>query len=123
MILVPAYGIAAAGVTTFVSGIAHAQHLRVDGHPVDPAALVAAAASLAQSGDDDRQGRPSPDGDTGGIASLLYELGDTSDDMPDHCKPDAAPVRLAQPRLTPLATPEPHAPDIWPQPPRRPPRA
>ncbi len=122
VILVPAYGIAAAGVANFASGVPHAQHLRVDGHPVDAGALAPAITSPTPADNGDPQGRQVPD-DTGGIASLLYELGDTSDDMPDHCKPDAAPMRLEQPRLTPRATPEPHAPDIWPQPPRRPPRA
>ncbi|WP_343627400.1 hypothetical protein [Roseateles sp.] len=122
-ILLPAYGIAAAGVTSFVSGLTQAEHLLVDGHPVTPSLAKSATPASTTPSDDGRPGVTLPDADADGIASLLHELGDTSDDMPDHCKPDAEPVRLTQAQLIPLATPEPHAPDIWPQPPRRPPRA
>ena len=36
-ILVPAYGMAAAEVTMFAGGVAHAQHLLIEGHPADSA--------------------------------------------------------------------------------------
>lgn len=107
-ILVPAYGIAAAGVTMFAAGVAHAQHLLVDGQPADPA-LAASTASA----DDDH---------AADIASLLFELGDTSDDMSDHCKPDAAPMRLAAPSWAPLPAPRCHEPQRSPRPLLRPPR-
>ncbi|MFX1682364.1 hypothetical protein PV762_24360 [Mitsuaria sp. CC2] len=110
-ILLPAYGIAAAGVTMFAAGVSHAQHLLVDGQPADPA--VAAIAS-AQSGADDDQAAD--------IATLLFELGDTSDDMPDHCKPDARPMRVAPPQMNPLPTPQLHGPQRCTQPLLRPPR-
>jgi hypothetical protein len=108
-ILVPAYGIAAAGVTMFAAGVAHAQHLLIDGQPADPA--IASPASAATSDDH-----------AADIASLLFELGDTSDDMPDHCKPDAAPMRLAAPVWAPLPAPRCHEPQRSPQPLLRPPR-
>lgn len=111
-ILVPAYGIAAAGVTMFAAGVAHAQHLLVDGQPADPAAIAIAA---AQPGADDEQAAD--------IAALLFELGDTSDDMPDHCKPDARPMRVAPPQMNPLPTPQLHEPQRCTQPLLRPPRA
>ncbi|OWQ83404.1 hypothetical protein CDN99_26525 [Roseateles aquatilis] len=107
-LLLPGYGIAAAGVTMFAAGVAHVQHLLVDGQPADP--------GQAATGD-------GATGDDADVAALLFELGDTSDDMPDHCKPDAAPVRPSHARMPPLCAPQPHAPDIWPQPLRRPPRA
>lgn len=114
-ILLPAYGIAAAGVTTFAAGVSHAQHLLVDGQPADPAV---AAMTTAQAGvvdnDDDR---------AADVAALLFELGDTSDDMPDHCKPDARPLRAAPPQANPLPTPLLHEPQRCPQPLLRPPRA
>ncbi len=106
-ILLPAYGIAAAGVTGFAAGVAHAQHLLVDGQPIDPALADTA------SGDDQ----------AADIASLLFELGDTSDDMPDHCKPDARPMRVAPPQWTALPAPLLHEPQRCPQPLLRPPRA
>jgi hypothetical protein len=111
-ILVPAYGIAAAGVTMFAAGVAHAQHLLVDGQPADPSATAIAA---VQSGTDDDQAAD--------IAALLFELGDTSDDMSDHCKPDARPLRVAPPQSSPLPTPQLHEPQRCPQPLLRPPRA
>ncbi len=106
-ILLPAYGIAAAGVTMFAAGVAHAQHLLVDGQPADP--------SLAPntSSDEDH---------AADIAALLFELGDTSDDMPDHCKPDARPMRVAPPQMNPLPTPQLHGPQRCTQPLLRPPR-
>lgn len=110
-ILVPAYGIAAAGVTMFAAGVAHAQHLLVDGHPADPAA---AAIATSQASADDEQAD---------ITALLFELGDTSDDMSDHCKPDARPLRVAPPQAGPLPTPQLHEPQRCPQPLLRPPRA
>ena len=113
-ILVPAYGIAAAGVTTFAAGISHAQHLRVDGQPADAAVLVMAAAQAGVVDDADH---------AADVAALLVELGDTSDDMPDHCKPDARPLRVAPPQMNPLPTPQLHEPQRCPQPPLRPPRA
>jgi hypothetical protein len=111
-ILVPAYGIAAAGVTMFAAGVAHAQHLLVDGQPADPA--IVATATLGVDGDDEQ---------AADIAALLFELGDTSDDMPDHCKPDARPMRVAPPQMSPLSTPQLHEPQRCTQPLLRPPRA
>ena len=85
-ILVPAYGIAAAGVTMFAAGVAHAQHLLVDGQPSGPAA-------------------PQGDQADADIASLLFELGDTSDDVPDHYQPGIAPLPLIEP-APPVLLPE-----------------
>ena len=107
-ILLPAYGIAAAGVTMFAAGVAHAQHLLVDGQPADP--------SLAPN-------TSSEDDHAADIAALLFELGDTSDDMPDHCKPDAEPLPAAEPAPSALPTPALHEPQRCPQPLLRPPRA
>ena len=56
------------------------------------------------------------------VAALLFELGDTSDDMPDHCKPDARPLRIAPPPASPLPTPQLHEPQRCTQPLLRPPR-
>jgi hypothetical protein len=111
-ILVPAYGIAAAGVTMFAAGVSHAQHLLVDGQPVDP---TVAAITTSQASVDDAHAAD--------VAALLFELGDTSDDMPDHCKPDTRPLRVAPPQVSPLPTPQLHEPQRCPQPPLRPPRA
>ncbi|WP_431260811.1 hypothetical protein ACQ86G_12270 [Roseateles chitinivorans] len=115
-ILVPAYGIAAVGVTMFAAGVAHAQHLLVDGQPDYPA--VAAITAAQASADDDHAAGLSAD-----VAALLFELGDTSDDMPDHCKPDTRALRVAPPQVSPLPTPQLHEPQRCPQPPLRPPRA
>ncbi|OWQ44383.1 hypothetical protein CDL60_25030 [Roseateles noduli] len=116
-ILVPAYGIAAAGVTMFAAGVAHAQHLLVDGQPDHPAAALAATQAAQAGVDDDHAAERSA-----AVAALLFELGDTSDDMPDHCKPDARPLRVAPPQMNPLPTPQLHEPQRCPQPPLRPPR-
>lgn len=110
-ILVPAYGIAAAGVTMFAAGVAHAQHLLVDGQPADPSALPALPPPAA---DDDEHAAE--------VAKLLFEHGDTSDDVPDHCKPEPARVRSSAPQLPPLAAPLLHEPQRTPQPLLRPPR-
>ncbi|MDH0863542.1 hypothetical protein [Mitsuaria sp. GD03876] len=103
-ILLPAYGFAAVGVPMLATGVAQAQPAAVD---------VPSTAPAIDTSHDEHEAD---------IASLLLELGDTSDDMSDHCKPDAAPMRLASPRCAPLPAPRSLEPQRSPQPPLRPPR-
>lgn len=125
-LLIPAYGIAAAGVAGFVDDVATVEGLRVDGHRTDRAAVP-----FATSPDDRDQAVNAP-GSTPGtastpsatsstkastiaaaddIAALMLEHGDTSDDMSDHCLPHLTVaitpfVAVAAPAAAPTRSPD-----------------
>lgn len=102
-LLIPAYGLAAVGVAGFLPGTdSSAERMVVDGHGL-PALLASLAAAEASGDADDER------------LELIFELGDTSDDISDHCVPHAVVARLGPPRvMSPLPVPGPR-PDIWPQ--------
>ena len=97
-LLLPAYGLAAVGTTPSLAGLADAQQ-QLD--------------ALAQ-------GDLPADAD---VSVLLQELGDTSDDMSDHCLPHLAPSAPGAAPAAPLQLSRPPAPDAPPGRLLRPPRA
>lgn len=69
----------------------------------------------------DRGDEPAPTADD--VAALIAELGDTTDDLFDHCLPDAAPLAAAPPPAAPVSLGRRLAIDARLARPLRPPRA
>ncbi len=114
--LLPAYWLAAVGVSTYDGTEPAPAGFRVDGHAHAPRSAVQIASpsvdSFASLAFDPHEAPASADERAGAviddISLLLHELGDTSDDMSDHCPAtppllplahcQAAPADLALPR-------------------------
>jgi len=131
-LLIPAYGIAAAAVSSF-AGEASVDGLRVEGHRSErlspaggrsaspaEASITAAAACVTAGGMADGNGLLAVDRDD--AAALMLEHGDTSDDMSDHCLPHVGFAVAPLEAVETAATAPSRAPDAPPKRLHRPPR-
>ncbi|UXH76614.1 hypothetical protein [Roseateles amylovorans] len=126
-LLLPAYGLAAAGVSTYSGATPDPAAFRIEGQPSATPLMRSASNALPSPGKPiDLSTSPAVDGsldrslDDSGL--LVGELGDTSDDMSDHCLTAAPLIAFTPPQAAPSEVALLRVPDAPPGRLLRPPR-